>query len=790
MSGRRWIFPLLASYVAGISLSPYLQAHSGWHFLPPLWALFFLLFRHRPSARRLCLLFFSLFLGISLYLVRMAPSPHPDHVSAWAMRGDLRMEGRILSVTPGAEDRWTLDLEMLGRFDEDLRAYPLWGKARLYTRGKALEVAPGDRIRFFEELRLPRLFGTPGEFHFPRYLATLGVGATAFVPEALDLLKIAEPKSQKSLLARLQRGRMTLGLHLRELIPELSPYVRALSLGDKGGIEASHRKLLSATGLAHLFAISGLHFAMVGALFYALGSRLYRLVPALSRWEPSQRVVPLLIIPLLGGYYLLTGAAVPAFRAFLLALALALLLALRQRCRPMDLLALAAFVILLIDPLLLFAPSFQLSFAGVAGLLLSLPRWQGRLSQLPRMLRYPLGVLVTTMAATLATAPFVLWHFQSWAPAALLTNLFALPLVGFVAVPLVLGATLLHGLCFGAGDLLFRGCALVLELVLEMATAVRSLPGLGGGVVILSPPEILGAGLIACVLLCGISRKNWRLALTAALVGGTLLVLPPWSRPGLRVVALSVGQGDATLVSLGDQHYLIDGGGLYSDRFDVGESLVAPALARLGVRKLSAVILTHDHPDHSKGLPFVLEHFEVERFWSPVAPQRLNSLLLQTLQNRNISMGRIAPGWNLLNAGADGTLSLYQGAGEGGSNDLSQVVFAAWGGRGVLLTGDLEAEGVEMLALQGAPGPVDLLKLPHHGSAHSRSEVLVNLWRPLLAFVSAGVGNRFGHPAPEILRHVEDQGGQTYRTDRDATLLFEAAEQGWVVRRWSRGLFR
>jgi len=147
-------------------------------------------------------------------------------------------------------------------------------------------------------------------------------------------------------------------------------------------------------------------------------------------------------------------------------------------------------------------------------------------------------------------------------------------------------------------------------------------------------------------------------------------------------------------------------------------------------------------------------------------------------------------GWGAIPFGRD-SLSLYSpGAAGMSENDASLVVLWRPGGtRGVLLTGDLESAGVDRL-LGEKVGPVDILKLPHHGSRFSRIEELVAAYQPRYCLVSSGYRNRYRLPAEVVVKFVGEQGIGLFRTDLDWTVRARLRDGEWLVERWENGLFR
>lgn len=779
--------PALAlAYVAGLTAAQWLAPPTTLPCWPWLLALGWSLIRHRRWAP--CLLYAALFsLGLNLYHQALQPPSGADQLHRLIGPGERILQGTVIarSRSPQGESL-ELDATLTGVWPI---LTPTQGKVRLHVRDGQPSCLPGEQIRVLARLRKPRTFGTPGEFDYPRHLAHKGIFVTGSVEEARDIVGLG-PDPQAPLISWISRQRVRLAQTIDQTVPATeAPLVQALTIGDGRGISPTQRDLLSRSGLSHLFSISGLHISMIALGLYQLIRYPYCRSQTLLLLAPPRRFLPLLLLPLLVVYTLFTGNALPTLRALLMCAAAALLLVLARRTPPLRLLLLATLLLLWLDPLALFEPGFQLSVAGVGGLLMLLPRWQPRISALPRLLRWPAGLLAATTAATIATTPIVLWHFHLLAPAGLLTNLAAVPLISIAAVPLALAGTLAEPCNPAAAALFLQLCGWVVYLTMQLAELVMRGPGLAGQVLFLTPLQLLGPILlVTAVLTWGRGR---RLTLGLVVMASLLAFAKFPADNQLTVTALSVGQGDASLLTLpGFGHLLIDGGGLYGDNFDTGERLVAPALARLGVRSLEAVLLTHNHPDHFKGLPFILEHFPVREFWSAAPLEELDQRLQEPIHARGIAVRQFSSGWSQVKVGDGSELQLFVPAQELEQNDRSVVVLAAFGADGVLLPGDLESEGLQQLLQQPLPAAINLLKLPHHGSRHSAPELLLQAIRPKIAFVSAGSDNAHKLPHREVVELYSEAKIPLYRTDRMGSLRFVSAGGGWRASRFQQGLFR
>jgi competence protein ComEC len=776
---------ILAAYAAGVALTVCLPPTE--IFWPAIFAALALLGWIPLRRGPLAILPLSAAVLLSGWLgaqQALTPPRQPDHPVHFISAEPLIAEGVVIQ----AEQLWngTSRLDIAAeKLIVNARSVAVAGTIRLSVGTGVVEARPGDRVRWRGRLRTPTSFGTPGEFDYPRYLAARNIYVTASLPHANDLLRL--PTTPGTRTGFWERTRQTLATRIARAVPagEAGP-LQSLLVGVLGGITPEQRRLFSAGGLAHLYSISGLHFGLLALLLYGAARWLYSRSERLLLLAPPRRVLPPLLLLPLSGYLLLSGCAAPTQRSFAMMVLAIVIFSCHRRTASLALLTSAALVMLVISPLSLFDPSLQLSFAGVLGLMVWLPLWQPLLEGRPVWQRAPGLMLLTTLAASLATAPLTLYHFHQIAPAGLVTNLVAIPLVAWGAVPAGLLGILLVPLVPAAADLCFRLAGVCVDWSLRFTAWCLQLPGLDAITLFITP--LTGLAVMTMLLAGLLPHRHWRTA--APLAGGALLaiLLPPFGAPRLQVTALSVGQGDATLLSVdGRRHYLIDGGGLTGSSIDIGERLVAPALGRLGATHLSGVILTHDHPDHSAGLPYVLEHCRVDGFWSALPLEQLDPQLAEVLIRRHIPVHVLTEGWWPLPAGTAAAVAMYvppQHAPD--PNDRSIVVHAVAGSAGVLLTGDLAAAGFDHLVASGLPEPVTLLKLPHHGSRGSRQERFLDSFRPDLTFVSAGRDNLYRLPHPTTVSACRARGLPLYRTDLQGTLTFTSAGDRWQAQCFSR----
>ncbi|NLC71730.1 MAG: DNA internalization-related competence protein ComEC/Rec2 [Desulfuromonadaceae bacterium] len=780
----------LTAYAAGILCAPYFSFSFPLALSPVLFIFLLIISRSHPLKGPLLFLFLFA-LGISLYHLDLRHPSDPSHVSRFTGM-DIGLQGRVAAVYPGT-DRTTFDLAAESLFLPG-RHFKIHGKVRIYLREAADTPVPGDLLRLRCRLRRPNNFGTPGEFDYPRHLAGQGIRAVASLASLRDVVRWPE-SIRPPFRLRIEKIRHFLRNSINNaVIPEHAVYLRAILIGDRSGFSQHERDLLSRLGLAHLFSVSGLHMGILFAVVYPVALFMIRQSEKFLLWlGPPRRLLPLLLTPVLGFYLLLAGSGLPAQRAFWMILLAGMLIFLYRPGNPLSILWAAAFGILLWDPPALFSPSFQLSFAAVFAILHLAPACSPKIQEIPRFLRYPATLFLITLCATLATFPIVLSHFQVASAAGLVNNLFAVPLVAGIALPGAMAAALLIFFWPSAAGFLFDLSGRLIGETLALADCLsRLLPGTDARFYA-TPLQSLGIFVFIVLILWRPWQQQGQKKLRMILVLSSicLFFIPPCHDDALTVTALSVGQGDAILVSIKNKHYLIDGGGIPTSNFDIGERIVAPALARLGIHQLKAVILTHSHPDHYLGLVHILRHFPVGEFWSGMNPAELPQPLREVVRERAIPTIVFPRGWSRRQPAADEDPWIFAPDQQGSNiNDRSLAFYCRHGDDSLLLTGDLAADGVRQLVENFPFNHATLLKLPHHGSFSSSPRRLLDFFKPGKVFISVGRNNPHGLPHPKTVAAAENRSIRLYRTDRDNSLRFRSQGSGWQALHWERGLFR
>ena len=591
------------------------------------------------------------------------------------------------------------------------------------------------------------------------------------------------------------------------LPPPEAALARGMVLGQDERIDESTRQDWRDSGLAHLLAVSGQNVMLLVALAMPL--------LALVRLGPFGRGAALL--GLIALYVPLAGAGPSLQRAGIMGAAGIAAVMLSRPASQWYALLLAAAVTLALNPRASEDPGWQLSFAAVAGILVAGRPLGGLLARagcellrdpnrpVPRALVRGLADgLAITVAATLATAPLVAFHFDSVPLAGLPANLLALPAVapamwlGMVKAALGLAGTILPPADELAGALgpLTRLPLVYLERIAERCADLPGgrlwLPVRSPGAVAIAY-AVFGAGVVAWRLgsvragsdgggerrlRAGFAERaaSWRRAPRGLRLGLAVLAvavlglasasgLGSPSPPGdLTVRFLDVGQGDATLVQHPDgTAVLFDGG--------PPEGGVTRLLRRAGVKRLTAVVATHASRDHHGGLRDVLARYRVDLLVDGGDGTRDPAFAAVVAEAARRGVRRVA-------AVAPTTLRLGglvirvlsppprpPGPAPEDPNPRAVVAVVSSGGFDLLLSADAESEALLPLHLPD----IEAMKVPHHGSADPGLASMLERLRPQLAAIEVGP-NTYGHPSPSTLSALKQAGVTTYRTDRDGTV--------------------
>ena len=695
----------------------------------------------------------------------------------------LFAEGVVMSL-PEADDRalrFNFRIDRVTHYGRPIESDP--GLVRLSWYQNRQSLRPGERWQLKLRLKRPHGYQNPGGFDYESWLFQNRLRATGYVVDDQGNARL-RPAARLSPAAL----RFTLRETIRAALGDdpLAGFVPALAVGDRSGLGAAHWETLTATGTNHLIAISGLHIGLVAGLVYLLLLKCWGLLqvwaPAPLGSLPAIRVAAISAMLAALAYALLAGFSLPTRRALIM-LWVYFGMKLHDRTVPAgDVLGLALIAVLLLDPFAALAASFWLSFGAVAvifyGIGYRVHLQQRRLWEWGRV----------QYIVTLGLVPALAWYYQQLPVFSLFANLFAVPWVSFVVIPLVFGGCLL----LGAGpDALLQLALLSLHAlwwVLEFVAAweFQLLPVARPGLLSMATISI---GVLILLLPRGLAPR-WL---------GLLWLAPLFfpAKPGpafgeVEMNVLDVGQGLAVVVRTQNHNLLYDTGPAYASGFNTGEAVVVPFLRSAGLGALDLLVLSHGDNDHRGGLPGVLAEVPVARVVTSV-PEVVAPALAKTdvVRDDGGGAGPVVPRKQTEEC-RDGQSWRWDGvefrvlhppdAVEMSANDLSCVLQVRTGEHTLLLSGDIEKDAEQsLLQRHGADLQADLLLVPHHGSKTSSTHEFITTVAPVIAIFPVGYRNRFGLPHKDVVARYRERGVRLLSTAESGAIRVVAGPGGMTL---------
>jgi len=403
---------------------------------------------------------------------------------------------------------------------------------RITVSGTYPDVRAGERLRVLAILHPPAGPAMPGAFDFAQHAYFKSLGGVGYAVRKPELLETA---SDRGITTAIARFRQSLTERIISGLPGVAgSLAAALITGERGNIPEDVLSAMRDSGLAHLLAISGLHIGLVAGILFFACRFLLSIFEFLALHYPIKKWAA--VCAFIGSFFylLISGMTLPTQRAFLI-LSLALLaVIIDRRAISMQMVAWAGCAILLCAPESLFNVSFQMSFAAVIALVavyewVTLSSMKARNSA-GRIAFYLAGVLLTTVVAGIATAPFALFHFNQVALYGILANILAVPITGFWIMPFAIVAMI--AMPFGLEAYPLTAMELGIEGVVWIAQFVQDLPG-----AVYDFPAING-WLLGAITMGGLWVCLWQHSaryLGAVPIVGAIILMPGVSVPDVYI---------------------------------------------------------------------------------------------------------------------------------------------------------------------------------------------------------------------------------------------------------------
>ena len=623
---------------------------------------------------------------------------------------------------------------------------------RLSWYQQEVKLVPGQLWQLQVRLRRPRGNVNPGGFDYQGWLLSQGISAAGYVRPDGDHRLLGTTVTVDGWRYQLRERIQTSPASITS-----QALIAALTIGDRSQIDRELWQRLSQFGLVHLLVVSGLHIGFLATIGFVSGAVLARLIGLLG-WSVNARYCGALVALVTAmAYSLMAGLSLPTQRAMMMVGVALLAILANRHIGKVTGFGLALAGVAIVDPLATQTAGFWMSFGAVAGLLWLAPVfcrvsiWQQLLS-------------VQWLVFAVLLLPLVLWQLPvAWFSP--LVNLFAIPWVGFLIIPLCLLGSALSPFSHSLADV----CWWLAGWQLDQLVALLHCMDLPGWLPQFLPFQLSGVSLwlmLAVSFLLMLPRGiPGRFLLIPLLLA--LLWLPKVRQSPLTVTVLDVGQGLSVVVQTARHNLVYDTGPAYQDSFDTGSAVVAPFLRMQGATLLDKLVVSHADNDHAGGTAGLMAVFPPDDL---VVGEILG---IPKVDERSCLAGE---SWHWDGVNFRFLYPFPETRVEG--NNRSCVLLIRYGDDEILLTGDIE-KSVERQLLnmdKFFPDAISVLVAPHHGSRTSSSVSFVSALAPQNVVFSAGYRHHFGHPADIVQERYRQQGATLWNT----------AEQGAIQFRWDQ----
>ena len=551
---------------------------------------------------------------------------------------------------------------------------------------------------------------------------------------------------------------------IRTIWPDerISGLLSAMLTGEKGNISDADYTAMKEVGLAHLFAVSGLHCAFLVTLVLLF-------IPAIHR-----RLGAVITIGVLLFYMCMVGLTPSVVRACIMQIFLLTAPLFKRDSDGLTAISTALFVILLGNPNAAASVSLQLSFAATLGMILFAPKiyaairyqYRGKNRFLQWLLAFVAGNTAATLSAMILTTPLIVYYFNTLALISPISSLLIVPVAGWSFMAAFVTA-LIGFISLPVAQVLAIVTTMLLRYMLWMTYLLLEIPY---HAVSFSNRYLWWwlAFTYGAFGLCYVTKEPRRKYSMAAALSVLLFLLCGWysgldrSYGTLTLLALDVGQGESVALYDDTAAVLIDCGS--SNTGIQAGTVAADELTAIGIRKLDAVVVTHYHADHTNGFLTLLTRVGAEHLYLPDIEDEygVRENLEELAQKKQIPVTYVTD----LTAADIGSfeLTIYPPLGEGDMNEQGLSVVGSTGNFDALITGDMSST-TEKALLETYPIPdIEALLVSHHGSRSASDIDFLQEITPETAIISVGENN-YGHPTRDTLLRLDAVGAKIYRTD-------------------------
>ncbi len=637
------------------------------------------------------------------------------------------------------------------------------------------KISIGNKVHLQGKLTKSKQAGNPGEFDYSSVLRDRGIEGILNINKSSGIIILSDHRSLYDFVFKLRKQ---IDNTLRELHgTQGAALLRGLLLADRSIIDIELKDFFINAGVIHLLAVSGLHVGYIVLIIFVLTGRF------------NLYLRSILTITGLIFFTLITGMPSSVVRASIMAVILILAFLSGRSTNLFNSLALAALAILLFKPIALFEPGFQLSFSAVLSIVLFYPKFRAvslTLAKNNKMLKNILLFLSVSLAAQIITVPIIIYYFGKISLAGIFANIIAIPAVGIIVGIGIVTIFLNSFMHFAASYFAASNEILIL--------AFNSFVSFTGGLEY-SHLTVRGFPLIDVLIFYSFmiffivfSRKfkgYLKKIIFSVLIIINIAVYSSLDNRNLTapnllsLIMIDVGQGDSFLIKFPNGRTALIDAGMATSYFDNGERRIKPLLKYLNIDSIDYAFVSHVDADHYSGFVSLVHMGMIKSIYKPkLDSANKKDLKFENFLNKSgipihffekgiIKIGNVR--LYVLNSGRPGRN--YKNT----TNDGSGFIKILFGKTSYLFTGDLE-KSAELFycGFYGNFLKSNVLKVSHHGSGGASCASFLQYVQPEFCLISAGIGNKFGHPAASTMEKLESLGSKILRTDISGASLLQS----------------
>ena len=626
----------------------------------------------------------------------------------------------------------------------------------------------------------------PGEFDYNKYLNSKNIAGLLYIDSLSQIKTVSENSCFfENVIFQIRKNidEQIKSLHN----PQTAALLKGLLLADRRDINYETKTMFINSGVVHVLAVSGLHVGFIAFIFIVLFGRF-------NIYLRSLLTILGLII-----FMFITGIPPSVFRATVMAVVIIIAFLTNRSTNLFNSIAIAALIILIVNPEEIYSPGFQLSFTAVLSIAAIYPPIENQIRKWginSKIIKYILLFAGVSLAAQIGTLPLTLIYFRKISVVALLTNLLVIPGIGiiislaFTTLVFNLFAGFMAGVYAAANDFISGILFKIVDYTGSMNFSFIRMNNysLYDGIV------FYFFLLLFLIFLNRFSKTAAKLILISLVAINIYLFSGLDDKPllpdnELSILMIDVGQGDSFLIKFPNGKIALTDAGAVSPHFDSGKRIIMPLLDYLGIEKIDYGFVSHIDLDHYGGFISLILKDKIGKIFKPV----IDSTQLKDVRFENLLRAHSLPytyyDSDILTIG-NCKIYILNNSSEANyynfkSNNRSGFMKLVYGNTSILFTGDLEKDGEKIFINDFNKFlDVDVLKVGHHGSNTSTSEKLLNLTTPQLALISAGVQNKFGHPNKEVIDRLKRNNINILRTDKSGAVLLHSNGNNFWIDNW------